>query len=78
MGAASCGRAARRSALGRIRPIRWNAAPVDEPLATGVRAIDGLLTVGRGQRIGIFSGSGVGKSTLLGMIARHTHRPTST
>ena len=43
---------------------------IDEPLETGVRAIDGLLTVGRGQRVGIFSGSGVGKSTLLGMIAR--------
>ncbi|HTR79911.1 MAG TPA: FliI/YscN family ATPase [Gemmatimonadaceae bacterium] len=45
---------------------------ITEPLETGVRAIDGLLTVGRGQRIGIFSGSGVGKSTLLGMIARQT------
>ncbi|MFQ5538638.1 MAG: FliI/YscN family ATPase [Gemmatimonadota bacterium] len=45
--------------------------PIDEPMGTGVRAIDGFLTVGRGQRIGIFAGSGVGKSTLLGMIARH-------
>jgi FliI/YscN family ATPase len=44
---------------------------VTEPFETGVRAIDGLLTMGRGQRVGIFSGSGVGKSTLLGMIARH-------
>jgi FliI/YscN family ATPase len=44
---------------------------IDEPLETGVRAIDGVLTIGRGQRIGIFAGSGVGKSTLLGMIARH-------
>jgi FliI/YscN family ATPase len=43
---------------------------IDEPLETSVRAIDGLLTIGRGQRVGIFSGSGVGKSTLLGMIAR--------
>ncbi|MGI5817262.1 MAG: FliI/YscN family ATPase [Armatimonadota bacterium] len=42
-----------------------------EPLPLGVRAIDGLLTCGRGQRIGIFAGSGVGKSTLLGMIARN-------
>ncbi len=42
---------------------------IDEVLPTGVRAIDGLLTVGKGQRIGIFAGSGVGKSTLLGMIA---------
>lgn len=44
---------------------------IDTVLVTGVRAIDGLLTCGKGQRIGIFSGSGVGKSTLLGMIARH-------
>ncbi len=43
---------------------------IDRPLETGVRAIDGLLTIGRGQRIGIFAGSGVGKSTMLGMIAR--------
>lgn len=43
---------------------------ITEPLETGVRAIDGLLTIGRGQRVGIFAGSGVGKSTLLGMIAR--------
>jgi flagellum-specific ATP synthase len=46
---------------------------VTERITTGVRAIDGLLTVGRGQRLGIFSGSGVGKSTLLGMIARNTN-----
>lgn len=45
---------------------------IREPLSTGVRAIDGLLTVGKGQRVGIFAGSGVGKSTLLGMIARNT------
>jgi FliI/YscN family ATPase len=44
---------------------------IDEALETGVRAIDGPLTIGRGQRVGIFAGSGVGKSTLLGMIARH-------
>jgi flagellum-specific ATP synthase len=43
-----------------------------DPIPTGVKTIDGLLTVGKGQRIGIFSGSGVGKSTLLGMIARNT------
>ncbi|MDR1143243.1 MAG: FliI/YscN family ATPase [Spirochaetaceae bacterium] len=58
------------------------AAPPPDPLkrkritqriATGVRAIDGLLAVGRGQRVGIFAGSGVGKSTLLGMIARNTN-----
>jgi len=45
---------------------------IDRPLVTGVRAIDSLLTVGRGQRMGIFSGSGVGKSVLLGMIARNS------
>ena len=44
---------------------------VRKPMTTGVRAIDGLLTCGRGQRIGIFAGSGVGKSTLMGTIARH-------
>ncbi|MCA9737731.1 MAG: FliI/YscN family ATPase [Gemmatimonadota bacterium] len=43
---------------------------IDAPFETGVRAIDGMLTLGRGQRVGIFAGSGVGKSTLLGMIAR--------
>ena len=44
--------------------------PIDRPLATGVRAIDGLLTLGVGQRIGVFAPPGVGKSTLLGMLAR--------
>jgi len=44
---------------------------IDSVLQTGVRCIDGLLTLGLGQRVGIFAGSGVGKSTLLGMIARH-------
>lgn len=44
---------------------------IDQPFATGVRAIDGMLTMGIGQRMGIFAGSGVGKSTLLGMIARN-------
>ncbi|MDR1252328.1 MAG: FliI/YscN family ATPase [Treponema sp.] len=46
---------------------------VTEQITTGVRALDGLLSVGRGQRLGIFAGSGVGKSTLLGMIARNTN-----
>ncbi|HEX3026308.1 MAG TPA: flagellar protein export ATPase FliI [Clostridia bacterium] len=44
---------------------------INKPISLGVRALDGLLTCGRGQRIGIFAGSGVGKSTLLGMIARY-------
>lgn len=60
-----------------FRPLK--AAPlnpmsrprVDTVLETGVRSIDAMLTLGRGQRVGIFAGSGVGKSTLLGMIARH-------
>lgn len=46
--------------------------PIDAPLDTGVRAINALLTVGRGQRLGLFAGSGVGKSTLLGMMTRYT------
>jgi flagellum-specific ATP synthase len=46
--------------------------PIKRPLGTGIRAIDALLTVGRGQRVGIFGGSGVGKSTLIGMMTRNT------
>ena len=46
--------------------------PIQVPLSTGIRALDGLLTVGRGQRVGIFGGSGVGKSTLIGMMTRNT------
>lgn len=54
-------------------PINPTERPrIDTPLATGVRAIDGLLTCGRGQRLGIFAGSGVGKSVLLGMMGRYT------
>ncbi len=45
---------------------------ITDVLATGIKAIDGVLTIGKGQRIGIFSGSGVGKSTILGMMAKHT------
>ncbi|MEW6523408.1 MAG: FliI/YscN family ATPase [Bacillota bacterium] len=52
-------------------------ARIREPLSVGVRAIDAVLTCGRGQRLGIFSGSGVGKSTLLGMIARNTSAAVS-
>ncbi len=44
-----------------------------EPLSTGIRAIDGLITLGKGQRVGIFAGSGVGKSVLMGMMARYTN-----
>jgi len=60
--------------------IRFDGSPphpcrrprIDAALSTGVRAIDGLLTCGKGQRLGIFSGSGVGKSILMGMMARYT------
>jgi flagellum-specific ATP synthase len=55
------------------RPINaMDRDPVRQPLDTGVRAINALLTVGRGQRIGLFAGTGVGKSVLLGMMARYT------
>ncbi|MDR1444746.1 MAG: FliI/YscN family ATPase [Treponema sp.] len=54
-------------------PDSLSRPQVTERIVTGVRAIDGLLAVGRGQRMGIFAGSGVGKSTLLGMIARNTN-----
>jgi len=47
-------------------------APIRAPLGTGIRALDALLTVGRGQRVGIFGGSGVGKSTFIGMMTRNT------
>ncbi|MBI2996112.1 MAG: FliI/YscN family ATPase [Candidatus Melainabacteria bacterium] len=52
-------------------PEAYGRPRIDTVFATGIRAIDGLLTLGVGQRIGIFSGSGVGKSTTLGMIARY-------
>jgi len=68
-----------KGALGTMetRPIYAHAPhpltrqPIHEPLVTGIRAIDGMTTIGKGQRIGIFAGSGVGKSTLLGSLARN-------
>jgi type III secretion protein N (ATPase) len=59
-------------AVDRAAPDPLRRRRVAEPLGLGVRAIDGLLTVGEGQRIGLFAGSGVGKSTLLGQIAQHS------
>ena len=53
-------------------PLPLDRVPIREPLGCGIRAIDGFLTCGRGQRVGIFGGSGVGKSTLIGMMARGT------
>jgi len=52
-------------------PNPLDRKPITEPLVTGVRAIDGILPVGKGQRIGIFGGSGVGKSTLMGSMCKH-------
>src|SRR5262245_22529156 len=59
-------------AVDRDPPSALARRPVETPIATGVRVIDGLLTLGEGQRVGLFAGSGVGKSTLLGAIARGT------
>ena len=56
----------------RAAPDPFERVPIQAPIGTGVRAIDAFLTCGRGQRIGIFGGSGVGKSTLMGMMARGT------
>jgi flagellum-specific ATP synthase len=61
-----------RYAVNAAPPNSLDRARITQPLELGVRSLDGCLTVGRGQRVGIFAGSGVGKSTLLGMIARNT------
>lgn len=53
-------------------PRAMEREPIKDALSTGVRVLDGMLTVGRGQRVGIFGGSGVGKSTLIGMMTRNT------
>jgi flagellum-specific ATP synthase len=63
---------ARQVPLGAVPINPLSRAPIDSVLDTGVRAINALLTVGRGQRMGLFAGSGVGKSVLLGMMARYT------
>jgi flagellum-specific ATP synthase len=62
----------RSMAIYRDPPDPLRRKRIETPLQTGVRAIDGLLTVGKGQRVGIFAGSGVGKSVTLGMIAKNT------
>jgi flagellum-specific ATP synthase len=61
----------------RPAPMPLDRSSIDEPLSTGVRALDGFMTVGKGQRVGIFAGSGVGKSTLLGKIARESRADVS-
>ena len=61
-----------RRTLDHQAPLALQRFPIREALACGIRAIDGFITCGRGQRLGIFGGSGVGKSTLIGMMARGT------
>lgn len=61
-----------REPVHRAPSAAMDRIPIRQPLSTGVRAIDAMLTVGLGQRIGIFGGSGVGKSTLIGMMTRNT------
>jgi len=61
-----------RTKMNRRPPRATDRPPICTPISTGIRVIDGLLTCGEGQRVGIFSGSGVGKSVLLGMMARYT------
>jgi flagellum-specific ATP synthase len=63
---------AHRTELNRRPPPSVERPRIKDPLSTGIRAIDGLLTCGKGQRMGIFAGSGVGKSVALGMMARYT------
>jgi len=60
-----------RSALRAQPPAPFARRPVDRPISTGVRALDAILPLAEGQRIGLFAGTGVGKSTLLGMMCRH-------
>ena len=64
--------ACQRRPLDGAAPLALERLPIREPLGCGVRAVDAFLTCGRGQRLGIFGGSGVGKSTLIGMMARGT------
>jgi flagellum-specific ATP synthase len=61
-----------RYPLDREAPLALERTPIRDALGCGIRAIDAFLTCGRGQRVGIFGGSGVGKSTLIGMMARNT------
>ena len=60
-----------RYPVNNLPPAALGRRVITEPLETGIRAIDGLLTCGKGQRVGIFAGSGVGKSTVLGMLSRN-------
>jgi FliI/YscN family ATPase len=64
-------RCSARAALHAAPPPAFTRKPISRPLETRVRAIDALLPIGEGQRVGLFAGTGVGKSTLLGMLCRH-------
>src|SRR5581483_1536267 len=64
--------ASSRALIQNTPPHPLKRTRISEVFGTGVRAIDGLLTCGKGQRMGIFAGSGVGKSTLMGMIAKYS------
>jgi flagellum-specific ATP synthase len=64
--------AERRAEIIAAPPGALSRKRITQPLSLGIRAIDGMMTCGKGQRVGIFAGSGVGKSTILGMIARNT------
>jgi len=68
---------ASRASTNQTPPHPLQRSAIEEPLVTGVRVIDGMLTCGKGQRMGIFAGSGVGKSTLLGSIARNSESDIS-
>lgn len=70
LGPVTCGAEVELTASS-INPLHRH--PIDEPLDVGIKAINALLTVGKGQRIGLFAGSGVGKSVLLGMMTRYTN-----
>jgi len=59
-------------ALHRMAPPAMQRRRITDPISTGIRSIDGMITVGSGQRLGIFAGTGVGKSVMLGMVARYT------
>lgn len=76
-GPVNIGLHARRAPVSGTAPSALDRSRVDTPLALGVRALDTIVTVGRGQRIGLFAGSGVGKSSLLSMIARGTEAEVS-
>lgn len=67
----------KRASTNQVPPLPMDRPPISQPLETGIRVVDGMLTLGKGQRMGIFAGSGVGKSTLLGSFARNARADVS-